>query len=85
VSKYGFYGQARALWPYVLYTVLTSALVHFVMLVKIDLASPKSFGIWFKASSIVIEFSVSLGMLLQYVKDPRAPGRGPCKLAAHVM
>jgi hypothetical protein len=67
VSKKEYLSKARALWPCILFTLLPSGLMHCVMLIRVDLASPQSCDIWFKTTSFVIGFSTALGTIFQYV------------------
>jgi len=66
-GKKGLFSVSRAVWPYTYCALLPSGLIHSIMLVKVDLASPKSCAYWFKFTSIAIGFSMALGFVLQYV------------------
>lgn len=53
-------------WPYYGFAAFTSGLVHLIMLLRVDLKSPKSCGRWFKMLSIIVGFSMALGLIIQY-------------------
>jgi 4-hydroxybenzoate polyprenyltransferase len=53
-------------WPFILFVLLPSGLLHSVMLAKVDLTSPESCGTWFKRVSTVFGFSMAFWLVGQY-------------------
>jgi hypothetical protein len=66
-GKKDLFSVSHGTWPYTYCALLRSGFIHSVMLIEVDLASPKSCGYWFKLVSTAVGFCKALRFVVQYV------------------